>query len=84
MEINIRRNSMMMDTYSFWHGTSLILFWIILLVPLWRIVRKAGYSGAWALVSLIPLVNIIALWIFAFSKWPNERVRHDERPYVNQ
>jgi len=76
---------MTMDTFGFWQGAGMLLFWAVFLVPLWRIISKAGYSGAWALISLIPFINIIALWIFAFAKWPNERVRRgDERPLVNQ
>jgi hypothetical protein len=69
---------MTVDTFSFWHGFGMIFFWLVFLVPLWRIISKAGYSGAWALISLIPFVNIIALWIFAFAKWPAER---DDRAY---
>jgi len=45
----------------------------IIVVPCWRIVGKAGYSGALSLLVLVPLVNIILLWVFAFSKWPIER-----------
>jgi uncharacterized membrane protein YhaH (DUF805 family) len=85
LKITARRNKMMMETFSVWQGFGLLLFWAVFLVPLWRIISKAGYSGAWALISLIPFINIIALWIFAFAKWPNERVRDsDHRPYVNQ
>jgi membrane protein DedA with SNARE-associated domain len=76
---------MMSDAFGFWQWVGLLLFWAVFLIPLWRIISKAGYSGAWALVSLIPVVNLIALWIFAFAKWPNERLRRDDvRPYVNQ
>jgi hypothetical protein len=76
---------MMTEPFGVWHGVSMLLFWAVFLVPLWRIISKAGYSGAWALISLIPFVNIIALWIFAFAKWPNERVRRDdERPYISR
>jgi uncharacterized membrane protein YhaH (DUF805 family) len=63
---------MMVETFGVWQGLGALFFWLILLVPLWRIISKAGYSGAWALLSLIPFVNIIALWIFAFARWPNE------------
>jgi len=35
-----------------------------------RILNKAGYSGWWSIVLFIPLVNIIMIWVFAFSKWP--------------
>ena len=43
------------------------------MVPAWRIAKKAGYSGALSLLLLIPLVNIVVIWIFAFAKWPVER-----------
>lgn len=69
---------MTVDAFGFWHGFGMLFFWAIFLVPLWRIVSKAGYSGAWALLSLIPFVNIVALWIFAFAKWPNEPARRDD------
>ena len=46
---------------------------LILLWPICRIVSKAGYSGAWGLLFLIPVVNFIALWAFALMEWPIER-----------
>ncbi len=42
----------------------------IFLVPAVAILRRAGYSGWWALLCYVPLVNILALWIFAFARWP--------------
>lgn len=36
----------------------------------WNIFAKAGYSGARSLLLLIPIVNLIILIMFAFSKWP--------------
>lgn len=32
--------------------------------------RKAGYNGALSLLMLVPGVNLAALCILAFSKWP--------------
>ncbi len=56
------------------------LFFIILpayiLFCLWlgyRILQKAGFDGRWVLVLLVPVVNIIMIWVFAFSSWPNLR-----------
>jgi hypothetical protein len=43
---------------------------IFILICNWRIVSKAGYSGALSLLMLIPIANIIVYIIFAFSKWP--------------
>lgn len=51
----------------------LLIAAIIFVIPTWRIVERAGYHGAWALLVLVPLVNIIALWVFAFSQWPRGR-----------
>ena len=39
-------------------------------LSLLKIVSKAGYHGAWSLVGLVPLVNVVMLYIFAFSDWP--------------
>jgi hypothetical protein len=62
-----------MGSFSVWHWL-IVLIWIaVFVVPTWRIVRRAGFPGGWALLALIPLVNIVMLWIFAFAKWPIER-----------
>ena len=59
-----------MDSFSLGH-------WIVVLVgvvlPLWffsRAVARAGYSPWWAALGIVPLVNIIMLWVFAYAKWP--------------
>lgn len=59
-----------MDSFSIWHWLIILL---ILVLPAWlfsRVVSKAGFSGWWALLGVVPLVNLVALWIFAFTKWP--------------
>lgn len=48
----------------------LAVMWTLLLA---RVVSKAGFSTWWALISLVPMLNIIFLWIFAFSKWPAQK-----------
>jgi len=58
-------------------GTFGLLYWVIALAIvgffLWiyaRIARKAGFSGWWSLLVLVPLVNVVVIWIFAFTSWP--------------
>ena len=46
---------------------------LLIVVPAWRIVAKAGYAGALSLLLLVPLVNVVALFAFAFSTWPLEQ-----------
>jgi predicted PurR-regulated permease PerM len=35
-----------------------------------KILVKAGIHKAWVLCLLIPVINIIMIWVFAFSYWP--------------
>ena len=63
---------------SIWHWLFLTIFLLLVgtvlyIIPAWRIVSKAGFHGAFALLMLVPIVNIIMLWVFAFVKWPVER-----------
>jgi len=49
----------------------IILLMIVLLFWPWAVIlQKAGYSRLWVLLAVVPLVNYIALWVFAFSDWP--------------
>lgn len=55
-------------------GMFFILLPAYVLFCLWlgyRILEKAGFDGRWTLALLIPVVNIVMIWIFAFSHWPN-------------
>jgi membrane protein required for beta-lactamase induction len=38
-------------------------------IPVAQILRRTGFSRWLALLILIPLVGIVALWIFAFGAW---------------
>ncbi len=61
------------DMFGFVFSIIVILIIIALYgVPVVMIIRKAGYSGWWAILAFIPLVNIIMLWVFALSRWPVE------------
>ena len=48
----------------------LVLVLIIFVYPVWRIISRTGHSGWWCVLIFIPLVNVMALWIFAFASWP--------------
>jgi len=62
-----------MGTLSIWHWLIVVFILASYIVPVWRILTKAGNSGAWSFLSFIPLLNVIMLWVFAFSRWPNEK-----------
>lgn len=41
------------------------------LVPVARILRRVGLNPWLGLVYVLPLVGLVALWIFAGTRWPN-------------
>jgi hypothetical protein len=47
-------------------------FWLIALaiVGLIRVLRRMGYSGYWALLAFVPLINAYAIWRLSKAKWP--------------
>ena len=51
-----------------------IVFLIILpLTLIFRpIVTKAGFSGWWVVLLMVPFLNIALIWLFAFIEWPAE------------
>jgi 1-acyl-sn-glycerol-3-phosphate acyltransferase len=63
---------------------------IILAIPVIAffalVVRKAGYSGWWALLGFVPIVGLVMLWVFAFSRWPvdGRDARSVQRPSRSQ
>jgi len=62
-----------MGSFSIWHWIIVVFWLVVVLVPGWRISRKAGFHGAWSLLLLVPVVNLILIWTFAFVQWPSER-----------
>jgi hypothetical protein len=56
-----------------WHLGGILIFAVIFVIPAWKIVSKAGYAGAWSLFVFVPVVNVIMLWVFAFSTWPRNK-----------
>ena len=48
-----------------------VLFAIFVFWLLSKILVKAGFDPLWAFVMLVPVVNVIMVWVFAFADWPN-------------
>ena len=56
-------------------GTSIrwgifIILSFLVLSPTIKILRRTGYSEWWALLLYVPIFNIVALWLFAYGRWP--------------
>ena len=48
-------------------------FAIAALIPWFFIYKKAGYHPAMGCLMFVPLVNVVMLFVLAFSEWPIER-----------
>lgn len=48
----------------------LLVLNIIVAIPCWKIVSRAGFNPWLSLLYIIPLVNIVALWMLAMKDWP--------------
>ena len=72
---------MMYDQYVSIHGYGLgplhlLILATVIIVPFWQLFSKAGYSGWFSLLMVLPLINLIALYVLAFSDWPALRTKH--------
>jgi hypothetical protein len=49
----------------------LLLIDVVMIIPLWRIFDKAGFSPAWALLFIVPVAGpLIIAVMLAFRRWP--------------
>ena len=49
------------------------LLYIIVVLPFWRILKKAGFHPALSLLTLLPPLAIVLLFFLAFAPWPNQK-----------
>lgn len=47
----------------------MVIVWAIVIVPFWQIFKKAGMTPALSLLMILPLVNLVMLYVLAFSRW---------------
>ena len=51
----------------------MIIYVVVVVIPVAKILGRIGYNQWWAAVAVVPLVNVIFLWILAFIDWPGKR-----------
>jgi hypothetical protein len=59
----------MMGYWSVWHWIIFGLSVALILFPVGRILGRLGFSPFWSVLALIPLVNLVALWVLALAPW---------------
>ena len=60
-----------MSSFSLWHWLIVLILLLVYVCPISKIIKKAGFSPWWSLVSMLPVINIVALWVFATVEWPS-------------
>jgi hypothetical protein len=55
------------------HVALATLVFILVLVPVVRLLRRTGHHAAWCLLAVFPVLNLIAFWFFAFKPWPTDK-----------
>ena len=64
----------MHDGYGMMGGPWMMLVvGVLVVVPVWRICAKAGYSGWLGLLAVVPIANLLLFYFLAFAEWPLER-----------
>ena len=69
-------NGMYMNDVAWWFGAHwlmMLLGAVVIVLPFWKIFAKAGFSGWLGLLMIVPMVNLIALYVLAFSEWPRSK-----------
>lgn len=64
-----------------------LLYLAIMVVVVWayvNIIRRAGYSGWWVLIGLVPIANIVCFFMFAFKEWPAQQELKQLREWAAQ
>jgi hypothetical protein len=59
-----------MGGMSLWHWMVLFIVFVLPNLPAPWVMRRAGISGWWWLLFIIPFVNVVWLYVFAFREWP--------------
>jgi hypothetical protein len=61
-------DSMPMGTFG---PLMMLAFAALVVVPFWFIFAKAGFTGWLSLLMIVPIANVIMLYVLAFSAWPS-------------
>ena len=54
-------------------GSSWLVVAVVAVIPFWRICTRVGFSPWLSLLILLPLVNLVFIYVLAFAEWPSQR-----------
>ena len=57
------------------HWLMFVIIVALVAYPVGRILKRMGFSPLWAILTFLPLLNLLGLWIVALSDWPGRSTR---------
>lgn len=52
-------------------GLSMMVVWaVVIVIPFFQLWKRTGHNGWISLLMLLPLVNLVMLYVLAFKEWP--------------
>lgn len=66
---------MAMGGYGPGHWLVFALFVALIIYQIGRILGRIALSPLWSVLAFIPIINLISLWVLAFSRWPRDGAR---------
>jgi len=61
-----------MGTFSVFHWLIFLIYVAVFVIPIAKVLRRLAFSPWLALLAIVPLVNVIMLWVFAYGRWPRD------------
>jgi uncharacterized membrane protein YhaH (DUF805 family) len=59
-----------MGIMGFWQFLIALLYVVAIIYPVSIILRRIGFSPWWSLLAVVPVINLIMLWVLAYVGWP--------------
>ena len=56
----------------------MLIFAALIILPFWFIFSKAGFPRWLSLLMVVPIVNLIMVYVFAFSDWPSLQKKNND------
>jgi type II secretory pathway component PulF len=57
----------------------LVISFLVFLIPIVKVLRRTGHNALWSVIAVVPGLNVIAFWIFAFKSWPVDKAMTIDR-----
>jgi hypothetical protein len=62
------------ESFSLWHWLIVAVWLFLIIFPIGKILSRMGIPWAVAFLTVVPVVNLVMLWVVAFIKWPRDHV----------